>query len=34
MEIKRIESVSEYSKLRGAETLHPLMNILDYDVSF
>lgn len=31
MEIKIINSVSEYSLLRGAETLHPMMNILDYD---
>lgn len=31
MEIKKIKSVGEYSKLRGAETLHPLINILDYD---
>lgn len=30
MEIKKINSVGEYSKLRGAETLHPLINILDY----
>ncbi len=30
MEIKKIQSVDEYSKLRGAETLHPLINILDY----
>lgn len=31
MEIKKIKSVAEYSKIRGAETLHPLINILDYD---
>lgn len=31
MEIKQIKSVDEYSKLRGAETLHPLINVLDYD---
>jgi len=31
MEIKKIKSVGEYSKMRGAETLHPLINILDYD---
>ncbi len=31
MEIKNIKSVGEYSELRGAETLHPLMNVLDYD---
>lgn len=31
MDIKKINSVVEYSKLRGAETLHPLINILDYD---
>lgn len=31
MEINKIKSVGEYSKLRGAETLHPLINILDYD---
>jgi AraC-like DNA-binding protein len=31
MEIKKIKSVGEYSKLRGAETLHPLINVLDYD---
>jgi AraC-like DNA-binding protein len=31
MEIKKINSVGEYSKLRGAETLHPLINIMDYD---
>jgi AraC-like DNA-binding protein len=30
MEIKKIKSVGEYSELRGAETLHPLINILDY----
>lgn len=30
MEIKKIKSVGEYSQLRGAETLHPLINILDY----
>ena len=30
MEVKKIDSVAEYSKLRGAETLHPLINILDY----
>lgn len=31
MEIKNIKSVGEYSELRGAETLHPMMNVLDYD---
>ncbi|MBS1656325.1 MAG: AraC family transcriptional regulator, partial [Bacteroidetes bacterium] len=31
MEIKKIKSVGEYSKMRGAETLHPLINVLDYD---
>lgn len=31
MEIKKINSVGEYSALRGAETLHPLINVLDYD---
>ncbi|MCA6065893.1 helix-turn-helix transcriptional regulator [Chryseobacterium sp. RG1] len=31
MEINRIDSVGEYSNLRGAETLHPMINILDYD---
>lgn len=31
MEIKKIKSVDEYSKVRGAETLHPLINVLDYD---
>lgn len=31
MEIKRINSVGEYSALRGAETLHPLINVLDYE---
>jgi AraC-like DNA-binding protein len=31
MEIQKIKSVGEYSKMRGAETLHPLINILDYD---
>lgn len=30
MEIKKIKSVGEYSQLRGAETLHPLINVLDY----
>lgn len=30
MEIRKIKSVGEYSKLRGVETLHPLINILDY----
>ncbi len=31
MEIKKINSVGEYSALRGAETLHPMINVLDYD---
>jgi AraC-like DNA-binding protein len=31
MEIKKINSVGEYSALRGAETLHPLINVLDYE---
>lgn len=31
MEIKKINSVGEYSKLRGAETLHPLISVLDFD---
>ncbi|MFV0566259.1 MAG: helix-turn-helix domain-containing protein [Flavobacteriaceae bacterium] len=31
MEIKQIKSVSEYSKLRGAEILHPMMNVMDYE---
>ncbi len=31
MKINNIKSVGEYSELRGAETLHPLINILDYD---
>jgi len=31
MDIKQIKSVGEYSKIRGAETLHPLINVLDYD---
>jgi AraC family transcriptional activator of pobA len=30
MEIQKIKSVGEYSQLRGSETLHPLINILDY----
>lgn len=30
MQIHKIKSVGEYSRLRGAETLHPLINILDY----
>lgn len=30
MVIHKIKSVGEYSRLRGAETLHPLINILDY----
>ena len=30
MTIKKINSVGEYCKLRGAETLHPLITILDY----
>ncbi len=30
MEIHVIKSVGEYSQLRGAETLHPLINVLDY----
>jgi AraC-like DNA-binding protein len=35
MEIHKIKSVAEYSQLRGAETLHPLINILDYkDLKF
>lgn len=29
--IIHVKSVTEYSELRGAETLHPLVNILDYD---
>ncbi len=33
MEIKKINSVGEYSALRGAETLLPLINVLDYDNS-
>lgn len=31
MEIKKINSVGEYSTLRAAETLHPLINVLDYE---
>lgn len=31
MTIKIIKSVGDYSQLRGAETLHPLINILDYE---
>lgn len=31
MEVKRIDSVGEYTALRGGETLHPLINTLDYD---
>jgi len=31
MEIKKINSVGEYSAVRGAETLHPLINVLDYN---
>ncbi len=31
MEIIKIKSVGEYSELRGAETLHPLINVLDYE---
>ncbi len=31
MEIRKINSVAEYSRLRGAETLHPLINLLDYE---
>lgn len=30
MEIKKIKSIGEYSQLRGAQTLHPLINVLDY----
>ncbi len=30
MDIHKIKSVGEYSRLRGSETLHPLINILDY----
>lgn len=30
MEIKKIKSIGEYCKIRGAETLHPLINVLDY----
>jgi AraC-like DNA-binding protein len=30
MEIQKIKSVGEYSQLRGSETLHPLINVLDY----
>ncbi|MFV0392193.1 MAG: helix-turn-helix domain-containing protein [Paludibacteraceae bacterium] len=29
--IIHVKSVTEYSELRGAETLHPLVNVLDYD---
>lgn len=28
--IQKIPSVAEYCKLRGAETMHPLINLLDY----
>lgn len=28
--IQHIKSVGEYSQLRGAETLHPMINVLDY----
>lgn len=31
MDINKIQSVGEYSQLRGAETLHPLMNVLNYE---
>ncbi len=31
MEIKKINTVGEYSTLRAAETLHPLINVLDYE---
>jgi AraC-like DNA-binding protein len=31
MDIKKIKSIGEYSELRGAETFHPLINILDYE---
>lgn len=31
MDIKVIKSVGEYSRLRGGDTLHPLINILDYE---
>lgn len=30
MEIIKIKSVGEYSELRGVETLHPLINVMDY----
>lgn len=30
MEIIKIKSVGEYCRLRGAETLHPLITVLDY----
>lgn len=30
MEIQKIKTVGEYSQLRGVETLHPLITILDY----
>jgi len=30
MEVRKIKSVGEYSNMRGAETLHPLINVLDY----
>ncbi|MFV0566011.1 MAG: AraC family transcriptional regulator [Flavobacteriaceae bacterium] len=29
-QIINLDSVSEYSKMRGADTLHPLVNVLDY----
>jgi AraC-like DNA-binding protein len=31
MEIKKINSVGEYSAIRSAKTLHPLINVLDYE---
>lgn len=31
MDIIKIKSVDEYSKMRGGATLHPLINLLDYD---
>ncbi len=31
MEIRKIKNVVEYSVLRGAEALHPLINIMNYD---
>lgn len=31
MKVNHLKTVGEYSELRGVETLHPLINVIDYD---